>query len=133
MRPYSKEESSKLLEPWLGSGLSLDTLPVPRLIVVKIAPDTSPDIAQLRKTLAEQAPGATLDDHRGWIDRMRAMAGTAVRRRHRHSGSDDRGHRSVGHIRHARRDGHQQDCNRGAAFRRRKKTASSPAISSGIS
>ena len=28
--------------------------------------------------LAEQVPGATLDDHRGWIDRMRAMAGTAV-------------------------------------------------------
>ena len=28
--------------------------------------------------LAEQVPGAMLDDHRGWIDRMRAMAGTAV-------------------------------------------------------
>src|SRR5512139_783247 len=37
VRAYSKEESSKLLEPWLGSGLSLDTLPVPRLIVVKIS------------------------------------------------------------------------------------------------
>ena len=37
MRTYSKEESSKLLEPWLGSGLTLDELPVPRLIVVKIA------------------------------------------------------------------------------------------------
>jgi cell division transport system permease protein len=28
--------------------------------------------------LADQVPGATLDDHRGWVDRMRAMAGTAV-------------------------------------------------------
>ena len=26
VRAYSKEESTKLLEPWLGSGLSLDTL-----------------------------------------------------------------------------------------------------------
>jgi cell division transport system permease protein len=78
VRPYSKEESNKLLEPWLGSGLSLDQLPVPRLIVVKIASGASPDIAQLRKMLAEQAPGASLDDHRGWIDRMSAMAGTAV-------------------------------------------------------
>ena len=38
VQPYSKEQSSKLLEPWLGSGLSLDELPVPRLIVVRIAP-----------------------------------------------------------------------------------------------
>lgn len=78
VRPYSKEESTKLLEPWLGSGLSLDQLPVPRLIVVKITPGAAPDISQLRKLLAEQVPAAALDDHRGWVDRMRAMAGTAV-------------------------------------------------------
>jgi len=78
VRAYSKEESSKLLEPWLGSGLKLDELPVPRLIVVKIAVGAAPDLPQLRRILAEQVPGATLDDHRGWIDRMRAMAGTAV-------------------------------------------------------
>ncbi len=78
VRPYSKEESTKLLEPWLGTGLSLNELPVPRLIVVKIAADATPDLAQLRRVLANQVPGAVLDDHRGWIDRMRAMAGTAV-------------------------------------------------------
>jgi cell division transport system permease protein len=78
VRPYTKEESAKLLEPWLGSGLSLDQLPVPRLIVVKTSSQEAPDLAQLRKLLAAQAPGATLDDHRGWIDRMRTMAGTAV-------------------------------------------------------
>ena len=78
VRAYSKDESSKLLEPWLGAGLKLDELPVPRLIVVKIASGATPDIPQLRRILAEQVPGATLDDHRGWIDRMRAMSGTAV-------------------------------------------------------
>ena len=78
VRPYSKEESTKLLEPWLGSGLSLNELPVPRLIVVKLATDATPDLAQLRRLLADQVPGAMLDDHRGWIDRMRAMAGSAV-------------------------------------------------------
>jgi len=78
VRVYSKEDSAKLLEPWLGNGLSLDTLPVPRLIVVRIAAGSTPDTAQLRKQLAEQAPGATLDDHRGWIERMRAMTATAV-------------------------------------------------------
>src|SRR4026208_2106301 len=78
VRPYSKEESMKLLEPWLGSGISLSELPVPRLIVIKIAADTAPDLGQLRRVLADQVPGAIVDDHRGWIDRMRAMAGTAI-------------------------------------------------------
>ena len=78
VRVYSKEESAKLLEPWLGTGLSLADLPVPRLIVVKIASGATPDLPQLRRMLAEQVPGAMLDDHRGWVDRMRAMAGTAV-------------------------------------------------------
>ena len=78
VRPYSKEESARLLEPWLGSGLSLSELPVPRLIVVRISANAAPDLAQLRRVLADQVPGAMLDDHRGWIDRMRTMAGTAV-------------------------------------------------------
>ena len=78
VRAYTKAESSKLLEPWLGQGLSLDDLPVPRLIVVKIGAGAAPDIPQLRSIIAAQVPGATLDDHRGWVERMRAMAGTAV-------------------------------------------------------
>src|SRR2546421_3132535 len=78
VRPYSKEESGRLLEPWLGSGLALDELPVPRMIVVRITPGETPDLAALRKQLAEQVPAASLDDHRGWVDRMRAMARSAV-------------------------------------------------------
>src|SRR4051794_10404580 len=78
VRPYSKQESARLLEPWLGSGLVLDELPVPRLIVVRIASGEAPDLAGLSKALAEQVPGATLDDHRVWVDRMRAMARSAV-------------------------------------------------------
>jgi cell division transport system permease protein len=77
VRPYTKEESARLLEPWLGSGLELGELPVPRLIVVRVAATGPPDLATLRKQLAE-IPGATLDDHRGFVDRMRAMARTAV-------------------------------------------------------
>jgi len=77
VRPYSREESARLLEPWLGTGLALDELPVPRMIVVRVAPGATPDLAALKKQLAE-IPGATLDDHRGWVERMRAMARSAV-------------------------------------------------------
>jgi cell division transport system permease protein len=78
VRPYSKAETARLLEPWLGTGLTFDDLPVPRLIVVRIAPDGMPDLAQLGQAVAARVPGATLDDHRGWVDRMRTMARTAV-------------------------------------------------------
>jgi len=78
VRIYTKDESARLVEPWLGSGLPLDQLPIPRMIVVKLWNGPPPDFAALRKTLAAQVPSASLDDHRRWIERMRTMAGTAV-------------------------------------------------------
>ncbi len=78
VRAYTKDESAKLVEPWLGAGLVLDDLPIPRLIVVKLSPGVRPDFAALRRTLAARVPTSSLDDHRRWIDRMRTMAGTAV-------------------------------------------------------
>ena len=74
VQTYSTAESAKLLEPWLGSGLAVSDLPVPRVIVVKLASGPRPDIAALRKTLTDTVPGSSLDDHSGWIDRMRAIA-----------------------------------------------------------
>jgi cell division transport system permease protein len=78
VRPYSKDETMRLLEPWLGSGAKFEDLPVPRIIVVRIAVGATPDVAQLRAALASQIPGAVLDDHRGFVARMRAMAGAAI-------------------------------------------------------
>jgi cell division transport system permease protein len=77
VRTYSKSESDKLLEPWLG-GLSLDELPVPRMIAVRVAAGIRLDIPALRQMLTAEVAGASLDDHRGWIDRMRRMAAAAV-------------------------------------------------------
>jgi len=78
VRPYSKEESGRLLEPWLGSGVAFDDLPVPRMIVVKLAPGTKPDVETMRKNLTAQVESASVDDHRGWVDQMRAMSRTAT-------------------------------------------------------
>jgi cell division transport system permease protein len=78
VRVYSREESAALVEPWLGSALTLGDLPIPRIVVIKLLPGATPNFANLRKALAAQVPAASLDDHRGWIDRMRTMAETAV-------------------------------------------------------
>jgi cell division transport system permease protein len=78
IRPFTKDESAKLLEPWLGSGLSLDDLPVPRVIVARVQPGATPDLAALRNRLTEIAPSASVDDHRAWIERMRTMTGATL-------------------------------------------------------
>jgi cell division transport system permease protein len=77
VRIYSRAESDKLLEPWLGAGLSLGDLPVPRLIVLKLAPDGTADTARLKADLGA-VPGASLDDHRVWISRLSLMARALV-------------------------------------------------------
>jgi len=78
VRPFTKDESAKLLEPWLGSGLSLDDLPVPRVIIARIAPGAVLDLAGLRGRVSQAAPSASVDDHRAWIERMRSMTGAIV-------------------------------------------------------
>jgi cell division transport system permease protein len=76
VRIYTKGESERLLEPWLGAGLDIAELPVPRLIEMRIA--GAPDFTALKQQLAAEVPSATLDDHRQWIQRLGAMAGAMV-------------------------------------------------------
>ena len=78
VRPFTKEESAKLLEPWLGTGLSLDDLPVPRVIVARVQPGSTLDLAGLRRAVTLAAPTASVDDHRAWIERMRTMTGATL-------------------------------------------------------
>lgn len=78
VRPYSAEESAKLLEPWLGAGLSLNELPVPRVVVARVLPGANLDLAGLRAKLTKITPSASVDDHRAWIERMRSMTGATV-------------------------------------------------------
>ena len=75
---FSKAESEKLLEPWLGAGLDLGDLPVPRLIVLRLSKDKPFDVARLRANLAQSTPNAILDDHKLWIERLATMAQTMV-------------------------------------------------------
>ena len=72
-----KEASEKLLEPWLGTGLNLDELPVPRLIAVGIDAGHPPDLARMRAELAGIA-GASVDDHHLWFAWLATMANTVV-------------------------------------------------------
>jgi cell division transport system permease protein len=70
--------TARLLEPWLGAGLNLEELPVPRLVIITIDEQNPPDFAAMRDLLALELPQAILDDHRTWVDRLVSMASTTV-------------------------------------------------------
>ena len=70
--------TARLLEPWLGSGLDLSELPVPRLVVITIDENHPPDFQAMRDMLKAEIPQAFLDDHRTWVDRLVSMARTTV-------------------------------------------------------
>lgn len=73
-----KDATARLLEPWLGAGLDIDELPVPRLVIITIDEQNPPDFTAMRAALAKKIPQAYLDDHRTWVDRLVSMARTTV-------------------------------------------------------
>jgi len=78
VEPYSREDSARLLEPWIGTGAGLADLPIPRVVTVTLADGGRADMAALRARLAAEVPGATLDDHALWLRRLSSMANTVV-------------------------------------------------------
>jgi cell division transport system permease protein len=72
------KENARLLEPWLGTGLDLSDLPIPRLIVVRLANPNAVDLTALSARLKAQVKGASLDDHRSWTARLQTMANATV-------------------------------------------------------
>ncbi|MEX6506926.1 cell division protein FtsX [Jiella sp. M17.18] len=70
--------TGRLLEPWLGKGVDLDELPVPRLVVIGIDAHHPPNFSALSQTITAAVPAAELDDHRGWVSRLVTMARAMV-------------------------------------------------------
>lgn len=70
----SREETTKLLEPWLGQGNAEAFLNIPAIIEVKAAPSLRDNLDLLRNRIAAAAPGASLDDHARWHDRLSGAA-----------------------------------------------------------
>ena len=76
-RALSIEESQALLEPWLGAGLDLSAIDIPRLVVVQLSDPAEADVEQLERNLAA-IKGASLDTHAAWRQQLNTMAGTVV-------------------------------------------------------
>ncbi len=69
-KALSREEMLALLEPWLGSGQFAEELLLPALIDVKLKAQSGVSLEGLAATLDAAVPGATIDDHKRWFDRL---------------------------------------------------------------
>ena len=67
---FDAKRTAALLEPWLGADIAAADLPLPRLIDVQIEPRAGVDIEALGQRLAAAVPGARLDEHRQWLNRV---------------------------------------------------------------
>ena len=68
--PLSDEQLQKLIQPWLGDGIEIGSLPVPRLIDVKIKKGATLDFGVLAENLAQVSPLASIDNHKLWLNKL---------------------------------------------------------------
>jgi cell division transport system permease protein len=73
VRAIPMKEAANLLQPWIGDANMLDSLPIPRLIDVRLDPAAPPNMSDLRTMLTNADPGALLDDHGVWQDQLANM------------------------------------------------------------
>ena len=69
------DQLAALLAPWLGAEVMKTELPVPRLIEVSLLANAMLDTKALSARLATTVPGASLDDHAMWLDRLLKLIG----------------------------------------------------------
>ena len=68
--PLDDEQLKNLIQPWLGDGVNIENLPMPRIIDVKLASDAEIDFAKLAQDLATASPQASLDNHKLWLSKL---------------------------------------------------------------
>lgn len=74
VRPLSLDETAQLLTPYLGRVDIIKQLPLPRLIEITISEGSPIDLLAAAKKLSSEVPGAILNTHRPWLDKMILLA-----------------------------------------------------------
>lgn len=72
--PLADEQLRQLVQPWLGDGVNIENLPMPRIIDVKLDDDAEIDFLKLAQDLVVASPQASLDNHKLWLSKLIAFA-----------------------------------------------------------
>lgn len=68
--PLEDDQLKQLIQPWLGDGVNIENLPMPRLIDVKLSGNADIDFLKLAQDLAQASPQASLDNHKLWLSKL---------------------------------------------------------------
>lgn len=68
--PLKDNQLEKLIQPWLGDGVNIKDLPMPRIIDVKIKKGAEVDFIDLAAKLAQATPMASIDNHKLWLNKL---------------------------------------------------------------
>lgn len=71
----NEKDIGKMVSPWLGEDFSMDGLPLPGLVSLKLRSATEKDIAKIRETLTAIAPDIHLDTHERWLADLFRLSG----------------------------------------------------------
>lgn len=74
-RAIERAKAEALIAPWLGPGVDLEDLPVPRLVAVTLDPERPATATGLDRALKAAGVDAVVDDHSMWIADIRRAAG----------------------------------------------------------
>src|SRR5690606_8023169 len=69
-----REKVTELLKPWLGTDEAIADLPLPVLVDVRLSTSEPSAIAAVSNAVQTAAPGAVIDDHRAWLNRVIGLA-----------------------------------------------------------
>ncbi len=69
-----REKVTELLKPWFGAGEAVADLPLPVLVDVRLSTSEPSAINAVSNSVQSTAPGAVIDDHRAWLNRVIGLA-----------------------------------------------------------
>jgi cell division transport system permease protein len=73
--PLDDAAEAALLQPWLGKDVQAVQLPLPVLVDLHLLPGAAIDGAMLGRQLDALVPGARVETHGAWLDRLFRIAG----------------------------------------------------------
>ena len=68
--PLNDNQLRELIRPWLGDGVNIESLPMPRIIDVKLSSHADIDFTKLSQDLSNASPQASLDNHKLWLSKL---------------------------------------------------------------
>lgn len=66
-RITQEKDVKRLLSPWLGEDMVMDSIPIPGLISVTFRKGSTPDLEKIERQVKEVAPQARIDTHESWL------------------------------------------------------------------